>query len=104
MYFCNECKGTFEEPKETEDFTSEYWGAVVHHTTTVCPFCGSEEIDEMNKCDICGEYIAPGVCICENCQGLIHDIVNETRRKANYTALRFKLNFEELMYHIAEEL
>ena len=104
MYICDNCKHIFEEPAEQYDFTSECWGAPVTHSVNVCPNCGSDEIDEMDKCDVCGEYIAPGEGVCDNCRGLIRDIVGYIRHRVNYTAMKYNLTYEELMYRIIEDL
>ena len=57
MYKCRECGEGFSEPRlETHDEWSEYWGRPVAETLVVeyCPMCGSEEIEEVNECKICG--------------------------------------------------
>ena len=104
MYQCMNCGQMFDSPSLEEDFTSEFWGSTVRHMVSVCPNCGSDEFDEMDKCDICGEYIAPGEGLCDNCHDLIRDIADDIRGKARYLALRYPLNYDELVSHIAEEL
>lgn len=104
MYQCMNCGQMFVSPNIENDFTSEYWGATVTHTTSVCPYCGSDEFDEMDKCDICGEYIAPGEGLCDNCHTLIRDVADDIRGKARYLSLLHGLNYDEFMSHLAEEL
>lgn len=38
MYYCNNCDTSFEEKKDT------------------CPFCGSDDVEEMKQCEMCEEY------------------------------------------------
>ena len=104
MYICMNCQAMFDSPNEVEDFTSEFWGARVRHMTSVCPNCGSDDFDEMDKCEICGEDINPGEELCENCRGLIKDIADEIRGKARYMTLRYKLKYDEFMDHLIREL
>lgn len=104
MYLCANCGRMFDSPEEVEDFTSEFWGATVRHFTTVCPNCGSDDFDEMDKCDVCGEEIAPGEDLCENCRDLIRDISDDIKAKARYVSLKYKLNYTEFMEHLIEEL
>lgn len=104
MYQCVNCGETFDSPKEVYDFTSEFWGAPARHTTCVCPYCESDEIDEMDKCIICGEWITPGEEVCENCHELIKDIADDIRGKARYVSLKYKLNYNEFMNQLIEEL
>lgn len=104
MYICENCQQTFDSPNETEDFTSECWGTPVRHMTCVCPYCGSGEFEEMDRCEMCGEYINPGEEICENCRDLIDDIAGDIRSKARYMTLRYQLNYNEFISHLIEEL
>ena len=104
MYLCANCGRTFDSPDEVADFTSEYFGATVTHTTTVCPSCGSDDFDEMDKCEVCGEEIAPGEELCENCRELIRDCAEDVRGRARYMTLRYNLKYNEFVTHLIEEL
>ena len=104
MYICMNCQTMFDSPNEVEDFTSEFWGARVRHMTSVCPYCGSDDFDEMDKCEICGEDINPGEELCENCRGLIKDIAEDIRKKARYTTDRFNLKYTEFISHLITAL
>lgn len=62
MYYCRNCKEEFDEPKVCKISYEEYYGCE-HlfndtHITTIekCIYCGSEEFEEMEKCNKCGEY------------------------------------------------
>lgn len=41
MYYCEDCDNTFDNTQKNE---------------LVCPFCESNEIEEMQKCQMCEEY------------------------------------------------
>ena len=104
MYICMNCQTMFDSPDEVEDFTSEFWGARVRHMTSVCPNCGSDDFEEMDKCEVCGEWIDPGDELCDNCRGLIKDIADDIRKKARYTTDRFNLKYGEFISHLVTEL
>lgn len=62
MYYCEHCENVFDEPERKEITFEDFYG--VDHlfssshrmTLSVCPGCGSEDIEEMQKCEICEEY------------------------------------------------
>lgn len=104
MYKCENCGEEFEDPNNVEDFSSEYFGRMVTHYTNVCPCCGSDDFQEMDKCEICEEYIPAGEVICENCKELVDGFVSEIRGKAREKSIIHRLNFDELITQIAEGL
>lgn len=104
MYKCQNCQEMFDSPNAVLDSDSEYWGRRVHHYTSVCPNCGSDDFEEMDKCEVCGEWIDPGEELCDNCRGLIKDIADDIRKKARYTTDRFNLKYTEFISHLVTEL
>lgn len=57
MWICTDCKEEFSSPNQTVyEEPCEYWGAQVSETIVVqtCPYCGSEDIEEVQACQICG--------------------------------------------------
>lgn len=104
MYFCNRCKETFDSLDAVYDFSSEAWGQTVRHYRSVCPHCGSDDYDEMDKCEICGEYIMPGEGICENCRVLVEDMTDSIRGRLREISITHKINYEELLEKIIENL
>lgn len=62
MYYCNDCREEFETPKrEQETFEEKFNIDKLFSSRTKidilkCPFCNSEEIEEMMTCDRCGEF------------------------------------------------
>ena len=104
MYKCQNCQETFDSPNCVLDSDSEYWGRNVHHYTSVCPFCGSDDYSEMDKCEVCGEWIDPGEELCECCRDLIKDIADDIRAKGRYLSLRYKLKYNDFMDQLITEL
>lgn len=92
----------FDSPDYVEDFSSEYFGRRVTHYMGVCPSCGSDDFEEMDKCEICGEWIDPGAEVCECCKESIEDLASEIREKVR--DLTHKTNYNEFMSHLIEEL
>lgn len=43
------CGTMFDSPDYVEDFSSEYFGRRVTHYMGVCPSCGSDDFEEMDK-------------------------------------------------------
>lgn len=62
MYYCENCKNEFDEPKRKnityEDFYEVGNLFTDRHKMTilVCPHCESEDIEEMVQCDRCEEF------------------------------------------------
>ena len=104
MKICNDCKSTFENGELELDFYSEAWGQTVKHYKVVCPSCGGDDIEEMDKCEICGTWIPPGDGICENCHDLIEDLTDQIRSLLRRMTITHKLNYEELVEKIMEAI
>ena len=92
MFVCLECGEMFEEPLILYDNLGEFWGAPAQD-------CKSDQIDEADKCDICGEYIQAGY-ICEDCA---EDIQTRVREIKTYIKNN-KLNYDEYINYLIEEL
>jgi len=62
MHYCTNCNKEFDEPRIEKTTYEDYFGVVNefknHHSMNLekCPYCGSDEIEEMETCDNCGEY------------------------------------------------
>ena len=104
MYICRNCQQMFDSPNAVIDSDSEYWGRRVHHYTSVCPCCGSDDFEELDKCEVCGGWINPGDELCEVCDGLIKEVADDIRKKARYTTDRFNLKYGEFISHLVTEL
>lgn len=99
MFVCLECGEMFEEPLILYDNLGEFWGAPAQDAYGACPNCKSDQIDEADKCDICGEYIQAGY-ICEDCA---EDIQTRVREIKTYIKNN-KLNYDEYINYLIEEL
>ena len=50
MWICNDCGAVFENPREYYEHDTGYHGAD-------CPHCGSDNIDEAERCAECDEWV-----------------------------------------------
>lgn len=76
MFYCNNCNEIFAEseargrkPRLEDSMSPWEWIAI-------CPYCGSEELEEAGTCERCGEPIPPGHYYCEACNDDLHFIVD----------------------------
>lgn len=62
MFYCNNCNHEFDDPVNQYVSAESYYGvdSLLDERTVkliqLCPHCDSEEIEEMSRCDVCGEY------------------------------------------------
>jgi DNA-directed RNA polymerase subunit RPC12/RpoP len=99
MYVCQECGEEFKELKiHTIEEPSEYWGRPVVEQINigVCPYCGSEDIKEVQICEICGrptsDYFSH---YCDDCQ-------RDLGRKFDRIKEQYKIDQDQLEELIAE--
>ena len=82
MFYCNNCNEIFNESEAAsrkprlEDSVSP-WERIA-----VCPYCGSEELEEAGVCERCGEPIPPDEHLCECCHDDLYGIVETAVREA----------------------
>lgn len=86
MWKCDRCGETFDETEIVtkrsgyhSDYIGhggDYWEEEGH-----CPYCGSEDIDEAKKCDLCGDYgfsddfvYYDDFSVCPDCNDKLHGI------------------------------
>ena len=67
-YYCYDCGSLIDEDElltKTEEYNR---GEFVDYA--VCPYCGSEEVDEAKTCELCGEAFSPDKLgdYCEDCE------------------------------------
>ena len=71
-YVCSECGEIFDEDEAKtiyERDTGEGGYGSVIWSYDVCPFCGSEDLEEARECPICGEWHDPDSGeLCEDCK------------------------------------
>lgn len=53
-YKCNDCEREFNEPDSYEECMGEFWGSPAYETFYCCPFCGSDDYEEVTneKCTL----------------------------------------------------
>lgn len=62
MYKCNNCNSSFEEPERKNICFEEYCGVSdlfdsrTYTDMCVCPNCEDDDIEELEKCNICEEW------------------------------------------------
>lgn len=100
MLYCENCGKLFESPDYAEDFESEYFGAIVHHFVSVCPYCRSDEIRTAEKCPICGEYHTGEDEVCDLCNDEIEEAIRELKEQA----ISGELNWDAFSEALAERL
>lgn len=51
MIKCNDCGARFEdyEVRTRSEYVSEFWGSPAYAEISVCPSCGSDEIEETEE-------------------------------------------------------
>lgn len=91
MFKCLDCGEIFEEPSvETWNETSEYWGRPVNEPFTVytCPSCGSDDLDKLNECPICGGPAEDDFCA--DCHKYLEDRLEDITRelKTDYVTVQ----------------
>ena len=63
MKYCTNCK-SFIDDNELEG-TGEFFKGI---EGGCCPHCHSERLEEADKCEICGAWVAPYEQFCEDCK------------------------------------
>ena len=98
MYVCQECNNVFsdEESRTRLEDMGEYFGSPSGREYLVCPSCGSNDIEEAKKCELCEEWVHTesydGEHYCDECVeyikkkfgDLITNNFNEKERKLIY--------------------
>lgn len=56
MLICADCNNTFEDPRIRTDLLTVVDHRPYREEVAVCPFCGSEDIDDAELCPMCDEY------------------------------------------------
>lgn len=81
-YFCNDCGKIYSEEQmdaDVDKYSSWY----------VCPNCHSADVEECDRCELCGDYIEPYTLFCKDCaeeikttwENMIHRLSKERRTK-----------------------
>ena len=80
-YYCNECGEIYDETQM--DSGENFFRMPIY----VCPNCHSENVEECDRCELCGEYIEPDLVFCKDCsedikttwENMIHGLSKERR-------------------------
>lgn len=68
MYWCTDCQSLFDESEMEVEELSHDSEIEPGETLCKCPNCGSDDFEEADRCECCGEYIRPGRTLCEDCE------------------------------------
>lgn len=49
MFRCYDCGREFETPDTFQEYRGEFWGMPAYETVSCCPFCRSDEYDEIKN-------------------------------------------------------
>lgn len=49
MFKCNDCENSFEELHTYRECMGEFWGMPAYEEFSCCPFCGSDDYEEVEK-------------------------------------------------------
>lgn len=71
---CNNCGRTFDEPARAHQMHYEV-DTMREESYSICPHCHSEEIEESNKCPVCGGIKRRTEDYCVPCSESISDNV-----------------------------
>lgn len=89
-WYCNDCGSYFDETEMEQEveYHSELkgMGGINYETFGVCPYCRSEDIQECEQCDLCGDqvnktYYISGKDLCEDCANKLKAIMTEAKDK-----------------------
>lgn len=49
-YICKDCESTFDESEIAyqREYMGEFWGTPAYEELAVCPYCSSDEIEEIS--------------------------------------------------------
>ena len=97
MYFCNECKEQFEEPRLMSDTHYEV-DTRTDEIYSVCPYCASSDYEEMVSCLCCGEPIRSSEDYCTGCI----DFANEAIEQFSWKMASFEKNTNKLLLYVLE--
>lgn len=77
MYRCKDCGVFFEEPIVVKDDPSPRGVALTsgYYYDSHCPSCGSENLEEAEVCERCGEPIPYGAVLCDDCMDILESYI-----------------------------
>lgn len=104
-YFCVQCGEIFSECEIVCEDPSPIGVSLPEgfYHTAICPFCGSEELEEAQECPCCGAAHSPGDRseLCEECKDEIHRGVGNIIAKLSGKSEKSR---EEIQNIVLEEI
>lgn len=98
---CNNCGLVFEDTqaeREIEHFHA--WGGHQTVSKMICPDCKSDEVEEVEKCKICGEILPDEDMhffgVCNRCTSAIGRDIKETYNEAQRETIKYLFEKGEL--------
>ena len=76
--FCNDCKRYFVEDEATVTVERE-----VGYKEVLCPYCGSDDLEESHRCKCCGEQTVNEFC--DYCMESIAEELLDLQRRFDIT-------------------
>lgn len=93
MYYCEDCKSYFEDPKIEFFQDVETWN---QSHKFLCPICNGEDFEEAVKCESCNQRTNKSEAVsglCVECQAKIQKEAREFFEKFNEQEQEFVLEF-----------
>ena len=78
MFKCLDCCSVFEDTLTIKENMGECHGAVMYNFTEVCPYCQADDVEILEVCAGCGDYVEGGLEYCGICIDDIADGLKET--------------------------
>lgn len=77
MFKCVTCGEVFDTPETKSSYLCECGESSVYEGYGVCPNCQSDEFEEAQKCEVCGEYMLEDEIFGDVCEGCIQQYEND---------------------------
>lgn len=99
MYRCNNCGEFYEEGYVYHDDPSPKGVSLPSgsYTYMQCPHCGSEDWETAGSCASCGEPVAQGTILCDECREELESILREVAREMHLSTNEMQYALEEVM-------
>ena len=101
MYRCAECKGVFDTPNIEKELVGTCGLAPAYEEISVCPYCGSDDIERVSQCKITGEYISWGDSFSED---VIAETVNSLLEVRDDIQRRYGVDCEDAQEVMCEAI